>query len=32
MIWFWVTGVGLATAAGLWVYDKFVRTAAAPAT
>jgi POT family proton-dependent oligopeptide transporter len=27
MIWFWITGVGLVTAAGLWVYDKFVRTA-----
>jgi proton-dependent oligopeptide transporter, POT family len=26
MIWFWVTGIGLATAAALWVYDKFVRT------
>jgi predicted MFS family arabinose efflux permease len=25
LIWFWITGVGLATAAGLWVYDKFVR-------
>ena len=29
MIWFWVTGIGLATAAGLWVYDKFVRTGGA---
>jgi dipeptide/tripeptide permease len=26
MIWFWITGIGLATAAALWVYDKFVRT------
>ncbi len=26
MIWFWVTGIGLATAAALWVYDKLVRT------
>ena len=26
MIWFWITGVGLGTAAALWVYDKFVRT------
>jgi len=26
MIWFWVTGIGLATAAALWLYDKFVRT------
>ena len=25
MIWWTITGVGLATAAGLWVYDKFVR-------
>ncbi len=24
MIWFWITGIGLATAAALWVYDKFV--------
>jgi hypothetical protein len=29
MIWFWITGIGLATAAALWVYDKFVRTAGA---
>jgi proton-dependent oligopeptide transporter, POT family len=27
MIWFYVTGVGLATAAALGVYDRFVRTA-----
>jgi dipeptide/tripeptide permease len=27
MIWWVITGVGLATAAGLWLYDKFVRTA-----
>jgi POT family proton-dependent oligopeptide transporter len=27
MIWFSITGVGLVTAAALWVYDKFVRTA-----
>jgi dipeptide/tripeptide permease len=27
MIWFWITGIGLATAAALWVYDKFFRTA-----
>ncbi len=27
MIWFWITGIGLATAAALWVYDKLVRTA-----
>jgi proton-dependent oligopeptide transporter, POT family len=27
MIWFWITGIGLATAAALWVYDRFVRTA-----
>ncbi len=26
MIWWVITGVGLATAAGLWLYDKFVRT------
>ena len=25
MIWFWITGIGLATAAGLWVYDLFLR-------
>jgi len=25
MIWFWITGIGLATAAALWVYDKFFR-------
>ena len=25
MIWFWITGIGLATAAGLWVYDLFWR-------
>jgi len=31
MIWFWITGIGLATAAGLWVYDRFVRTAGAAA-
>jgi proton-dependent oligopeptide transporter, POT family len=26
MIWFWVTGIGLATAAALGVYNRFVRT------
>ena len=25
MIWFWITGIGLATAAGLWVYDLLWR-------
>jgi MFS family permease len=25
MIWFWVTGVGLTTAAALWVYDRLFR-------
>jgi proton-dependent oligopeptide transporter, POT family len=25
MIWFWITAVGLATAASLWGYDHFVR-------
>ena len=25
MIWFWITGIGLATAGGLWMYDRFVR-------
>jgi predicted MFS family arabinose efflux permease len=29
MIWFWITGIGLATAGALWVYDSFVRTAGA---
>ena len=28
MIWFWITGIGLATAAALWLYDRFVRRAA----
>jgi MFS family permease len=27
LIWFWITGIGLATAAGLGMYDIFVRTA-----
>jgi hypothetical protein len=27
MIWFWIAGIGLATAAALWIYDRFVRTA-----
>jgi POT family proton-dependent oligopeptide transporter len=26
MIWLWVTGVGVATAGLLWIYDRFVRT------
>src|SRR5579862_5621399 len=25
LIWFWITGIGLATAAALWLYDRFVR-------
>ncbi|MFZ1142108.1 MAG: MFS transporter [Candidatus Sulfotelmatobacter sp.] len=25
MIWFWITAIGLITAAALWGYDKFVR-------
>ncbi len=25
IIWFWITGIGLATAAALWMYDRFVR-------
>jgi predicted MFS family arabinose efflux permease len=25
MIWFWITGIGLATAALLWIYDRLVR-------
>jgi dipeptide/tripeptide permease len=25
MIWFWITAIGLTTAAALWGYDKFVR-------
>ena len=29
MIWFWITGIGLATAAALWVYDRYVRRDAA---
>jgi len=31
MIWFWITGIGLATAAALWIYDRFVRTAGSTA-
>jgi MFS family permease len=31
MIWYWITGIGLATAAGLWVYDRLVRSADAAA-
>jgi predicted MFS family arabinose efflux permease len=27
LIWFWITGVGLATAAALWVYDRIFRMA-----
>jgi MFS family permease len=29
MIWFWITGIGLATAVALWIYDRFARTTAA---
>jgi MFS family permease len=31
MIWFWITGIGLATAAALWIYDKCVRVVGAQA-
>jgi POT family proton-dependent oligopeptide transporter len=30
MIWLWVTGIGLVTAAALAIYDKFVRTSGDP--
>src|SRR6202790_1019894 len=30
MIWFWITGIGLATAAALWVYDAAFRLAGGP--